>query len=145
MAIVDNTLPSAPLFTPAGAIAAAAEREEMAEAGLAAFRRLTGLWALSNEEAAALLDVTERTWSRMKKPGWTGRVSQDQLLRLSALVGLYKALHLYFSDTLADRWPGRPNTGPLFKGASPVAFMLSGGLPAIMQTRDYVDALRGGV
>ncbi len=117
----------------------------MAEAGLAAFRRLTGLWALSNEEAAALLDVTERTWSRMKKPGWTGRVSQDQLLRLSALVGLYKALHLYFSDALADRWPKLPNTGPLFMGASPVAFMTAGALPAIMQTRDYVDALRGGV
>ena len=117
----------------------------MALAGLEAFRRLTGLWSLSNEEAAALLDVTDRTWSRMKKPGWTGRVPQDQLLRLSALVGLYKALHLYFSDALADRWPKLPNTGPLFHGASPVAFMLAGGLPAIMQTRDYIDALRGGV
>jgi hypothetical protein len=123
----------------------AAEREEAALAGLEAFRRLTGLWGLSNEEAAALLDVTERTWSRMKKPGWTGRVSQDQLLRLSALVGLYKALHLYFSDTLADRWPKLSNTGPLFQGATPVTFMVAGGLPAIMQTRDYVDSLRGGV
>lgn len=117
----------------------------MAAAGLEAFRRLTGIWALSNEEAAGLFDVTERTWSRMKKPGWTGRVSQDQLLRLSALVGLYKGLHLYFSDTLADRWPQLPNTGPLFKGTPPVAFMLAGGLPAIMQVRDYVDALRGGL
>ena len=117
----------------------------MALAGLEAFRRLTALWSLSNEEAAALLDVTDRTWSRMKKPGWSGRVSQDQLLRLSALVGLYKALHLYFSDSLADRWPSLPNTGPLFKGTSPVAFMLAGGLPAIMQTRGYVDALRGGI
>lgn len=121
------------------------EREELAQAGLAAFRRLTDLWSLSNEEAAALLDVTERTWGRMKKPGWTGRISQDQMLRLSALVGLYKALHLYFSDALADRWPKLPNDGPLFKGAAPVAVMLAGGLPAIMQTRDYVDALRGGV
>lgn len=117
----------------------------MAAAGLEAFRRLTNAWSLPNEEAAALLDVTERTWSRMKKPGWTGRVSQDQLLRLSALIGLYKALHLYFSDALANRWPKLPNSSPLFHGASPVAFMLAGGLPAIMQTRDYVDALRGGV
>ena len=145
MAILHETLPTAPIPAPAAALAAQADREAMAEAGLGAFRRLTNLWSLSNEEAAALLDVTERTWSRMKKPGWTGRVSQDQLLRLSALVGLYKGLHLYFSDTLADRWPKLPNNGPLFKGASPVAFMLSGGLPAIMHARDYVDALRGGV
>lgn len=122
-----------------------AGHEEAAAAGLEAFRRLTEIWALSNEEAAALLDVTDRTWSRMKKPGWTGRVSQDQLLRLSALVGLYKALHLYFSDTLADRWPKLPNNGPVFKGSAPVAFMLAGGLPAIMHARDYVDALRSGV
>ncbi len=117
----------------------------MAAAGLEAYRRLIEIWALSNEEAAALLDVTDRTWSRMKKPGWTGRVSQDQLLRLSVLVGIYKALHLYFSDALADRWPRLPDNGPLFRGVTPTAFMLVGGLPAIMQTRDYVDALRGGV
>ena len=92
----------------------------MALAGLEAFRRLTALWSLSNEEAAALLDVTDRTWSRMKKPGWSGRVSQDQLLRLSALVGLYKALHLYFSDSLADRWPSLPNTGPCSKAHPPL-------------------------
>lgn len=132
-------MPPAVVSTTAGG------RESMAAAGLEAFRRLTEIWALSNEEAAALLDVTERTWGRMKKPGWSGRVSQDQLLRLSALVGLYKALHLYFSDALADRWPRLPNTGPLFRGASPTGFMLAGGLPAILQTRDYVDALRGGV
>lgn len=119
--------------------------EKLADAGLDAFRRLTGLWRLGNDEAAALLDVTERTWARMKKPGWSGRISQDQLLRLSALVGLYKGLHLYFSDRLADAWVARPNTGPLFAGAAPLAFMIAGGLPAILDTRDYVDALRGGL
>ena len=121
------------------------DRDRMAEAGLEAYRRLVDLWHLSNEEAAALIDVTERTWARVKKPGWSGRLSHDQLLRLSALVGLYKGLHLYFSDRLADDWPGRPNEGPLFRGARPIAWMIAGGLPAIMAARDYVDALRGGV
>ena len=124
---------------------AAIPEKDLGAAGLAAFRRLTDLWGLGNDEAAALLDVTERTWARMKKPGWNGRISQDQLLRLSALVGLYKGLHLYFSDRLADAWVGRANTGPLFAGASPLAFMVAGGLPAILETRDYVDALRGGL
>lgn len=109
-----------------------------------AFRRLVAHWGLGNEEAAALLDVTPRTWARMKKPDWSGRLSQDQMLRLSALIGLYKALHLYFSAPLADRWVGMPNEGPLFQGATPVARMIEGGLPAILETRGYVDALRGG-
>lgn len=115
------------------------------QVGLKAFRRLAAAWSLTNEEAAQLADVTDRTWARMKRPGWSGRISQDQLLRLSALVGLYKGLHLYFSEPLADRWVKLANTGPLFGGTSPVAYMLEGGLPAILRTRAYVDALRGGM
>lgn len=116
-----------------------------AQVGLKAFRRLVGAWSLTNEEAARLLDVTDRTWGRMKREGWSGRVSQDQLLRLSALIGLYKGLHLYFSAPLADRWVKLANAGPLFRGATPLAFMVEGGLPAILRTRTYLDALRGGM
>ena len=115
------------------------------QVGLKAFRRLVAAWSLTNDEAARLLDVTDRTWGRMKREGWSGRVSQDQLLRLSALIGLYKGLHLYFSQPLADRWVKLANTGPLFHGASPLAFMVEGGLPAILRARAYVDALRGGM
>lgn len=121
------------------------EAAEMVPVALTAYRRLVAHWGLGNEAAAALADVSERTWARMKRPGWSGRVSRDQLLRFSALIGLYKGLHLYFSDAMADRWPTLPNTGPLFQGATPVAYMTAGGLPAILQVRDGVDALRGGV
>lgn len=121
------------------------DRERLAGAGLKAYRRLVDFWRLSNEEAAALIDVTDRTWARMKKPGWSGRLSHDQLLRLSALIGLYKSLHLYFSKRLANDWAGRPNDGPLFRGDRPLDRMVAGGLPAIMAVRDYIDALRGGV
>lgn len=112
---------------------------------LKAYRRLSEAWGLTDDEAAALADAPPRTWARMKRDGWAGRLSQDQRLRLSGLVGLYKGLRLYFSDDVADRWVKRANTGPLFRGASPLAFMRAGGLPAILRTRDYVDALRGGV
>ncbi len=109
-----------------------------------AFKRIAGFWRLSNDEAAALMGVSPRTWSRVRSGTWQGRLSQDQLLRLSALTGLYKALHLYFSDQLADAWPRLPNAGEAFRGRTPVETMIDGGLPAIMGTRDLVDALRGG-
>lgn len=118
---------------------------ELDAAGLKAYRRLADLWGLTAEDAAALVDVAPRTWARMRLEGWAGRISQDQRLRLSALVGLYKALHLYFSDDLADRWPRLANDGPLFRGATPVEAMKAGGLPTILKVRTYVDALRGGV
>ncbi|MGF1627397.1 MAG: antitoxin Xre/MbcA/ParS toxin-binding domain-containing protein, partial [Alphaproteobacteria bacterium] len=92
-----------------------------------------------------LIAVSPRTWSRMKTQSWTGQLSKDQLMRVSAITGLYKALHLYFGDALADRWVTLDNAGPIFGGRSPAERMIEGGLPAIIEARDYVDALRGGV
>jgi uncharacterized protein (DUF2384 family) len=110
-----------------------------------AYARIADFWKLRNEEAAELVDVSPRTWARIKAGNWSGRLSRDQMLRISGVVGLYKALHLYFSDRLADDWVQLPNAGANFGGHKPLSRMTQGGLPAIMQTRDYVDALRGGV
>jgi uncharacterized protein (DUF2384 family) len=121
------------------------DEDRVASVAVRAFARIADAWVLKNDVAAELVGASVRTWGRMKKPNWSGRLSKDQLLRISALVGLYKGLHLYFSDALADRWVGLPNTGPLFAGHPPIDRMLAGGLPVIMEARDYVDALRGGV
>jgi uncharacterized protein (DUF2384 family) len=110
-----------------------------------ALARVLKAWGVKGPEAAKLAGVSDRTWSRMKSEGWTGSLSQDQRFRASGLVGLYKGLHLYFSDALADQWPRMPNRGPLFQGQSPVDFMVEGGLPAILAAREYVDAVRGGM
>lgn len=139
------TLPSRrPRGTPTGDATAPLARDE---AGIAvrAVVRIFDFWGLTGVECAALADVGERTWARMRQPGWAGALSQDQTLRLSAIVGLYKALHLYFDGPLADQWVTRPNTGPLFGGARPVDRMREGGLPAIIEVRNMVDALRGGL
>lgn len=121
------------------------ETDALDAAGLKAYRRIVAAWRLSNDDAAAVADISPRTWARVKRDETRTALTQDQRLRLSALVGLYKGLHLYFSDDLADDWPKLANTGPLFRGESPLAFMRTGGLPAILATRNYVDALRGGV
>jgi uncharacterized protein (DUF2384 family) len=107
--------------------------------------RLLSAWRASASESAKLVGVSERTWSRIKAEGWKGALSDDQRHRASALVGVYKGLHLYFSDDLADKWPSMRNKGPLFEGATPLEMMIRGGLPAILAVRDYIDAVRGGV
>lgn len=116
----------------------------LAQVAATAYSRIAGAWRLGNEAAAQLLDISPRTFARMKTGSWSGRFSRDQLMRVSAVTGLYKGLHLYFSDELADRWVNMPNTGPLFDGAAPLDAMIKGGLPAILATRNYIDALRGG-
>lgn len=111
---------------------------------LKAFARIATAWSLSQKEAAGLADMSESTWKRAKKPGFAGELTKDQLLRLSATIGIYKSLELYFSDPLARSWFTRPNTGPIFGGARPIDSVIEGGLPRIIAVRTYLDALRGG-
>lgn len=119
--------------------------DQVAAVAVKAYARIVGAWKLNSRAAAALIAVSPRTWARMKSGAWSGRLNRDQLLRVSAITGLYKALHLYFGDALADRWVSLNNSGPLFSGRDPVNTMVDGGLPVIIETRNYVDALRGGV
>ena len=111
-----------------------------------AYIRASGYWKLTNLVAGKMISVSPRTVVRVKEGTWKGSLNQDQQMRVSALIGLYKALHLYFgNDDLADEWIALPNAGPLFSGRKPVDAMIEEGLPMIMKTRNYVDALRDGV
>lgn len=111
---------------------------------LKAFSRIAEAWSLTGREAAQLADMSESTWKRARKPGFAGELTRDQMLRLSALVGLYKSLELYFDPPLARQWVRHANQGPEFDGRRPVDAMTHGGLPKILRVRNYVDALRGG-
>lgn len=122
-----------------------ADRRRLSVTARKAFVRLSDRWELSNAEAAALLGVSASTWDRIKAARWDGELSQDQLTRVSALIGTFKGLHLLFADAMADRWPRLPNRGPVFERLSPIAVMIRGGIPRMLEVRQYVDALRGGL
>ncbi|MPZ09881.1 MAG: DUF2384 domain-containing protein [Kiloniellaceae bacterium] len=118
---------------------------EIRAVALKAYGRIVESWCLAAREAAALADMSESTWKRAKKPGFAGDLTHDQMLRLSAVVGIYKALELYFDLPLARQWVKLPNRGPEFEGSRPVDAMIGGGLPKILRVRAYLDALRGGM
>lgn len=120
------------------------EPAEINAVALKAYARAAEAWGLPLKEAAGLADMSESTWKRARKPGFSGDLTKDQLLRLSAIIGIYKSLELYFSEPLARTWFTRPNNGPLFNGARPIDTAIDGGLPQILSIRTYLDALRGG-
>ena len=121
------------------------DRGRLTSVAVKAVLRLAEAWGASNAEGAALLGVSESTWDRMKAGTWEGALSQDQLTRASALIGLFKGLHLLFADDMADRWPKLANRAPVFDRLSPVQAMIAGGIPRMLETRQYIDALRGGL
>lgn len=122
-----------------------ADRRRLTATALKAFRRLVERWSLTTQEAAALLGVSTSTWERIKRGTWDSYLSQDQLTRVSALVGIFKGLHLLFADDMAERWPRLENKGPLFNRFSPIDAMIAGGIPHMIEVRRYVDAVRGGM
>ena len=127
-------------------LAEARTRSELTPAAVTAVVRLATIWRLNTAEICILLgDVSERTWFRMKKGNWPGTLTQDGLTRISALLGIYKGLHLLFSVPLSDDWIRLPNKGPLFANLSPLAAMLAGGIPTMLEVRRHIDALRGGL
>lgn len=123
-----------------------ATREKLTPSAVEGYVRLAELWRLTSRQASALLgEGSERTWFRIKADEWDGSLSQDALTRISALVGVYKGLHLLYSDPLADEWIRLPNKERVFGGRAPLDHMIAGGIPAMLETRAYIDALRGGL
>ena len=142
-----TAFPASPISAPVDVqnFAMPQDRARLSGVALKAFQALAREWKLSNAEAAALLGVSESTWDRIKRAKWGQPLSQDQLTRASAAIGLYKGLHLLFADAMADRWPRLANAGPIFRRKSPLEAMIEGGIPVMLEARRYVDAVRGGL
>ncbi len=125
--------------------AAEADRKRLTPAAIRAIKQLAKRWNLKGEEMSALLGVSASTWDRMNAGRWDSALSQDQLTRVSAMVGVFKGLHLLFSDDMADRWVRLRNKGPLFENCTPIEAMIERGIPMMLEVRRHVDALRGGL
>src|ERR1700751_2779213 len=121
------------------------DRARLTPAAIKAMKRIAEHWHLKGDASAALLGVSASTWDRMAAGRWDQSLSQDQLTRASAIVGVFKGLHLLFADDMADRWARLRNRGPLFDNRTPIEAMIEGGIPATLDVRRHVDALRGGL
>jgi hypothetical protein len=127
-------------------LTSAAARERLSPAALKAFFNITEHWKVRDEDARALLGgVTNGPYYEMKKQP-AGRVlDADKLLRISYLVGIFKALNILHGSALADEWVQLPNTNRIFGGSTPLAYMLRGGVTAMQTVRRLLDARRGGM
>ncbi len=121
-----------------------AQRERLSPAALRAFFRIMERWQVRDEDARTLLGgVSNGPFYEMKRD--PDRVlDTDRLTRASYLIGIFKALAILYPGALAHVWVQRPNTNPIFGGRTPLAYMLQGGLPAMLTVRRLLDARRAG-
>jgi uncharacterized protein (DUF2384 family) len=118
-----------------------AVRRCLGPAALKFFDRAMDIWHVAGEESRQLLALAPGTNLEDLDPA---RLSEEQILRISYLVGIFKALHILFSDALADQWVRRPNTNAMFGGRAPLAYMIGGGIEALRNVRQLLDARCAG-
>lgn len=121
------------------------ERERLSPPAIRAFFNIAARWGIRDEDAKALLGgISNGPYYEMKKK--PDRVlDADRLLRISYLIGIFKALNILHSKKLADAWISLPNSNRIFAGQTPLAYMIKGGVPAMQTVRRLLDARRGGL
>jgi uncharacterized protein (DUF2384 family) len=119
-------------------------QERLSPSAVKGFFEVVRLWKIRDESARELLGgVSNGTFYKLKK-GQVSRLDVDKLTRISLVVGIFKALNILYSQRLADAWISRPNTNPMFRGDTPLAYMIKGAVPGMMRVRQLLDARRGG-
>jgi hypothetical protein len=118
-------------------------RERLSQSAVDGFFAIMDKWQIPIERAGDLLGGVPRS-TVYKLRTAAGTLRQDELTRISYVVGIYKALHILLPGDLADEWPIRPNDNPLFHGQPPMDYMVRAGIPGLQQVRSLLDAERGG-
>ncbi|MEO7190758.1 MAG: antitoxin Xre/MbcA/ParS toxin-binding domain-containing protein [Vicinamibacterales bacterium] len=119
-------------------------RARLSGAALRAFFNIMVRWGVRDEDARLLLGgVTNGPYYDMKRDP-DRLLDVDRLTRVSLLIGIFKALGVLHSSTVADQWVRLPNTNRIFNGVTPLQYMTRGGLPAIQTVRRLLDARRAG-
>ncbi|MGC2656348.1 MAG: antitoxin Xre/MbcA/ParS toxin-binding domain-containing protein [Bryobacteraceae bacterium] len=118
-------------------------RERLSQSAVDGFFAIMDKWHVPVEKAGDLLGGMARS-SVYKLKTAAGTLRQDELTRISYVVGVYKALHILLPDELADQWVSQANDNILFGGQTPLGYMVKAGIPGLHQVRSLLDAAGGG-
>jgi Protein of unknown function (DUF2384) len=92
----------------------------------------------------ALGGIVSSTYHGWKTEPKGRKLDQDTLMRISLVIGIFKALNIYFGKPWADRWVTLKNRGAMFGGGTPIDYMIHRGQPGMAQVRQMLDTWRGG-
>ncbi len=125
-------------------------RRRVSGPGLRAFLAIADLWGLNELERRILLGLPSRStyhaWAKAARERRDITLDLDALMRLSALLGIHKALQiLHRTDEERLAWLRGPNDALPFGGQTPLAVMTAGSQDALMTVRRHLDAARGGL
>lgn len=119
-------------------------RARLSPAAVKGLIRIARHWKLRDDDTRALLGGMSNGSFYGLKSHASKTLDEDQLTRVSLLVGIFKALNILYSPKLANAWMTLPNNNPMFAGEFPLNYARRGGIPALLRIRQLLDARRGG-
>ena len=132
-------------FDVAANLSDASTRKRLTPVGIKAILRIAEKWGVKDQDARELLGgVSSGSFYGLKKTPGARALDQDTLTRISLLIGIFKALNILYSQRLADAWMTLPNSNPMFRGSTPLAYILRLGQPGMVRVRELLDSRRGG-
>jgi len=128
---------------------ATANRRRLSGPGLRAFVAIADLWGLTEEQRRLILGYPARStyqgWIKKARERRDITLSVDVLMRISAVLGIYKGLRILFADDdKGVEWLQRPHKARVFGGAPPIELVTSGKQDAVLTVRRFLDAACGG-
>ncbi len=119
-------------------------RRRLSGPAVRSFLNVAAAWRLDVAEQRGLLGWPAASTYHKYKSGDVGTLSYDTLVRISLVLGIYKALHILYPDPgLADGWVKLPNANPLFGGRPALTTMIDAGIDGLARVRRLLDARRG--
>lgn len=127
-----------------------ANRKRLSAPGLRAFLGIADLWGLSELQRLLILGMPSRSafygWVKTAQAQGELTLPADTLTRISAVLGIHKALMILFAAPAEGvAWLRMPHAAPLFGGQPPLALAASGTQDGLMAVRRFLDAARGGL
>ena len=107
------------------AMFAPANRRRLSGPGLRTFLAIADLWGLTEEQRRLILGSPPRStyhgWAKKVRRHQAITLSVDVLMRISAVLGIYKGLRILLADDHAVlAWLRTPHDAHSFGGAAPV-------------------------
>ncbi len=125
-------------------------RRRLSGPGMRTFLAIADLWRLPEEDRLRVLGLPSRStyyaWVKAARDQADITLPVDTLLRISAVLGIHKALRILFTtEREGVEWLYDPHQAMPFGGQPPISLVNSGTQDGLMLVRRFLDAARGGL
>jgi hypothetical protein len=124
-------------------------RKRLSSAGMRTFLAIADLWNLDDTQRLSVLGNPTRsdfqTWVKIARTHGELMLDVDTLMRISAVLRIYKALGVLYGDMPeCDKWLRTPHKATVFGGRSALDFITNGTRDGLMNVLNFLEAAKNG-